>query len=256
MNLLITICARSGSKGVKNKNIRKLNQFPLLYYTLSVVEIFRRENIEKFSNIDLAINTDSEKLIEQFANTKVTGVYIPRKDELSGDFVGKMEVIRDTLLEMEKQRKIIYDLILDLDLTSPIRTPFDIQGTLQTILSYEKADVSFSVTDSRRSPYFNIVCKKKNGFYDKVIPSEYVSRQQAPQCYDMNASIYVYRRVYLLQFEKNICRNSVIWKMKDTGILDIDSEEDYELIQLIAGYLFEKEEYQCIEDGIKKYVVK
>lgn len=58
----------------------------------------------------------------------------------------------------------------------------------------------------------------------------------------MNASIYVYRTKALLQSkEKDIFAGKCVgWLMKDTAVLDIDSEEDYELMQILAKYFFVK----------------
>ena len=86
--------------------------------------------------------------------------------------------------------------------------------------------------------------KKENGFFVKAIASNYTARQQAPTFYDMNASIYVYSPKALMFKDHatffNDRADAII--MKDTGILDIDSEEDYELISVIAKHLFETDE--------------
>ena len=86
---------------------------------------------------------------------------------------------------------------------------------------------------------------KENGFFCKAIPSNFTTRQEAPVFYDMNASIYAYSPVALRNKEHATFFNSgcdaIV--MKDTGILDIDSEEDYELMQIVAKYLFEKDDF-------------
>ncbi|MBQ7565063.1 MAG: acylneuraminate cytidylyltransferase family protein [Lachnospiraceae bacterium] len=240
MNLLFTVCARAGSKGVRNKNIRKLGDYPILYYTMSAYDLFCRKYGSEYPAIDFALNTDSPELVEQWRITEIPGDYIPRKNELAGDRVGKMEVIRDTLLSMEKLHNRQYDVIMDLDVTSPIRSVRDVKGILDLVVNDPCADISFSVTGARRSPWFNMVDRKKNGYYDKVVASNFVSRQEAPVCFDMNASIYAYHREYLLNFKERPARKSLIWEMEDTGILDIDSETDYELLSVIADYLFDK----------------
>lgn len=247
MNLLFTICARAGSKGVQNKNIRDFCEIPLIKYTLASFLLFCEKYGNEYEAIDLAINTDSKELIDQINSFKMEYLWIKRKDELAGDTVSKISVIKDTMCEVEKINLVTYDYIIDLDLTSPLRRACDIKGTLDIIKESSNADIAYSVTDARRSPYFNMVCKDQQGFYNTVLESEYVCRQQSPQCFDMNASIYVYARKYLLT-EKMGKRNALIWKMKDTGILDIDSEEDLELMQVIGAYFFERyDEYSEIK---------
>ena len=82
--------------------------------------------------------------------------------------------------------------------------------------------------------------KEENGYFVDAFPSQFTTRQEAPVFYDMNASIYAYsahalRTIPLSTFFNFNCDAIV---MTDTGVLDIDSEEDYELMQVIANYLF------------------
>lgn len=244
MNILFTICARAGSKGVKGKNIKDFCGKPLLAYSIAAYELFLERYTKETDQIQLAVNTDSDILLKQMDELQVPYILIPRETELAGDVVGKKDVIRDTLVKCEQKLQIIFDTVIDLDLTSPLRTVDDIRGTLGSLLENPDADIAFSVTASRRSPYFNMVEQKEDGYYRTVEETEYTSRQQAPVCYDMNASIYAYARSYLLS--SAACkRKAVIWKMKDTGVLDIDSEEDLELMEVVGNYLFaKKEEFQ------------
>ncbi len=232
MNILVTICARAGSKGVKSKNIRKFCGNPLVLYTLETYKSFCENMKDTLKDIQLALNTDSKELIEQMDDSGVDYILIRREKELAGDTIAKFDVIKDTLLKAEKTSEKCFDAVIDLDLTSPIRTWKDIAGTLQTLLSDDDSDIAYSVTDARRSPYFNMICQKEDGYYGTVLNSNFVARQQAPVYYDMNASIYAYRREHLLNGIMHN-RKALIWKMKDTGILDIDSEEDFELLEII-----------------------
>ena len=239
MNILFTICARAGSKGVKSKNIRTLVGKPLVYYTYRAYQSF----VEQYKNQEdmfyLAVNTDSKELIHQLDDMNANYIYVTRKEELAGDTVSKISVIRDTQEKAELITKVTFDYTIDLDLTSPFRTVSDVKGTLDAVVNNTEADIAFSVTESRRSPYFNMVNIKENGYYDRVIEADYVSRQQVPVCYDMNASIYAYRREYLMSGREGK-RKSVIWKMKDTAVLDIDCEEDFEIMEILAPYFFDK----------------
>ena len=118
----------------------------------------------------------------------------------------------------------------------------DIERGIEKIKEYPDANVAYSVTNARRQPHFNLVLEDEKGYLHIAIPSDYVARQEAPKSYDMNASIYVYRTKALLQSkEKDIFAGKCVgWLMKDTAVLDIDSEEDYELMQILAKYFFDK----------------
>lgn len=243
MNILFTICARAGSKGVKNKNIRNFNGFPLVYYTLAAYKLFLETNKNSFDRIDLAVNTDSVELIEQIKKTKIPFIHIKRKENLAGDFVSKIEVIRDTVKEVEALEagdKQKYQIVIDLDLTSPLRQSNDIYGVVNALLKKSWADLAFSVAESRRSPFFNMV-KQDDEKYTLILDSPYIARQQAPNCYDMNASIYAYKREFLMRSttKRVFDGKAVIYKMVDTAVLDIDSEEDFELLEILARKFYE-----------------
>ena len=87
-----------------------------------------------------------------------------------------------------------YDIIFDLDATSALRNTSDIKKALK-IFKKNNADNLFSVNKSRRNPYFNVVEKIKGKIkIVKQTKKNIFRRQNAPQTYDMNASIYIWRR--------------------------------------------------------------
>lgn len=246
MNILFTICARAGSKGAVGKNVRMFCGKPLVYYTLEIYEKYVKKYNREQNQIDLAVNTDSEELIKQIESKGTSYTYVKRKPELAGDIVSKGYVIQDTLIETEKIKRYEYDLIVDLDITSPLRNLEDVEGTIGQVMENDKCNYAYSVVASRRSPYFNMVHKGEDGFYDRVIPSEYTARQQVPVCYDMNASIYVLTRNYLLDMSaENRC--ALVWKMKDSVVLDIDSEDDFEIMELLTEYYWTHNRYKDIK---------
>jgi len=140
--------------------------------------------------------------------------------------------------------------VIDLDITSPLRRLQDLENVLAK-RNQTNADVVYSVTPSRRSPYFNMV-SKQGEYYDRVISTEYSTRQQTPQTFDMNASIYAYSPEFL-QSNAPFFNKGDISVMNDTGVLDIDNAWDFELMQVIASYLFEKDaEYGAVWRNIPK----
>lgn len=238
MNILFTLCGRAGSKGFPNKNTKSFLGIPLLYYSLAAIELFMEKQSSQYC-IDIALNTDSAVLAEiSKKQTRIPLYLLAREPDLAGDSVAKVAVIKDSLNKMEHLTQKNYEMVVDLDLTSPIRTVENIEEAVLRKKKREDVDVVFSVTDARRNPYFNMV-KKENEYFCRALKSPYVSRQQAPLYYDMNASIYVYSIEALknkseVDFYNDKC-DAIM--MRDTGILDIDSEEDFELMQVIAKYL-------------------
>ncbi|WP_129597535.1 cytidylyltransferase domain-containing protein [Anaerophilus nitritogenes] len=239
MNILFTICGRAGSKGVKNKNIKQFLGTPLINYTIASSMLFKEKNSNY--NIDICVNSDSEELISIATKTSVV-IGIKRSIELAQDHSPKIPVIVYSLKYMEELRSIKYDYVIDLDITSPLRKVEDIENALSKCIKNSNVDVAFSVVPSRRNPYFNMVEVKDNKA-KKVINSSFVARQQAPQVYDMNASIYCYKRDSLYNVFKASPFDGLfdIILMKDTAVLDIDSEEDFELMELLAPHLLNNE---------------
>lgn len=252
MKILFTICGRAGSKGIKGKNVRDFVERPLALYSLSAIELFVRRHPEH--ECQAALNTDSRKLQEIIGGSGLAKSMpvsmVERRESLAGDRVGKAAVLLDTLEQMESRSGTRYDMVVDLDITSPLRTVADV-GRLVAKKAASGCDVVYSVTESRRNPYFNMVRKTDRG-YEKVLPSDFVSRQQAPPIYDLNASLYAYAPAFL-RSGKNVLEGwGEIIEMLDTGVLDLDKPSDFELMEVIGAWLFEKKpEFREIRDNIR-----
>ncbi|MBQ7917428.1 MAG: acylneuraminate cytidylyltransferase family protein [Clostridia bacterium] len=244
-NILFTICGRAGSKGCKNKNIRNFLGKPLFEYTFQAIQEF---NLHNDSEYKIVVSTDSPEFIEIVKSNHPDVCVVDREKSLSGDNVGKVDVIRDATKKAEKFFNQSFDYVIDLDITSPIRTAKNIKDALNLAISNPEYDCVFSVVKSRRNPYFNMI-KYEKGVYSKVLESTFLTRQQAPQMYDMNASIYVYKKSFILDenIHSPLVGNNGIIEMFDTGILDIDNAEDFELMEHIAIFMRDHfEEYKNI----------
>lgn len=256
MNILFTFCGRAGSKGFKNKNLKTFCGAPLVYNGIAGAAMYK-EKYEKEDRIDFVLSTDSKELIDIVRKQKTLPVNVIRRtEELSGDKVAKAAVIKDCLIQMENREGVKYDVLVDLDITSPLRTVADIRNAIEKKLSRSDTDVVYSVTDSRRNPCFNMA-KKENAYFVPVIEMDITTRQEAPAFYDLNASIYAYSTRALKDKDSDIFFHDKCdaIMMKDTAVLDIDSEEDFELMQIIAEYLFEKyPEYGEIASRAKEMV--
>lgn len=235
MNILFTICGRAGSKGFKNKNLKKLNGIPLVYYTLSVIRLYKDKHVN--DQVTVALNTDSKDL-QHLVNTQdiVKNVLmVERKEDLAGDVAAKVNVIQDTYFQCKQNMN--FDVIVDLDITSPMRRLCDVEAAIENLMSDRNCDLVYSVVPARRSPYFNMV-EKKDDYYRKICPSMYTARQQAPTSYELNASIYAYSPSFLEgMIDKTILDyNCGIVVMPDYLVLDIDSEEDFQMMELLFEY--------------------
>lgn len=236
MNGLFSVCGRGGSKGVKDKNIRPFLGAPLYAHTLRAIELYIGRYQGEGEDYGIVVSTDSQPILRDLGGRE-NCLLRNRPENLAQDDTPKMPVIWDALQYAEEKNGRKYDYVIDLDITSPLRRVRDIRGAYEKKRERVDAQVVYSVTHSRRSPYFNMV-KQKGDFYSTVIPSDAVVRQQAPSCYDMNASIYVYDREFLASGAKTPLqgRGDIIL-MRDTGVIDIDSEEDFQMMEWIAERL-------------------
>jgi len=248
MKILFTICGRAGSKGIKNKNLRDFLGKPLAYYTISAIDLYLKQHNDL--EYDIVINSDSDKLLELMDKNPMRKVELIERDpSLGGDTVGKVDVIFNCLEIMEARKKCKYDMVVDLDITSPLRRVQDIAKVITTHQETD-ADVTTTVATARRNPYFNQVKKVERG-YKKVIDSNFTARQQAPEIFDMNASIYAYSPLFLNSGKGVLDGYCEVIEMFDTAVLDLDHENDFELMEVVADYLFSKyKAFREIRDNI------
>ena len=227
MNVLCTICMRSGSKGVINKNLRKLNGKPLMAYTIE-----QAKKSKLFEHI--VVSTDSEKIAAAAKNLGAETWFL-RPLEMATDDAAKIPVIRHAHLEAEKRYNTKFDVHMDLDVTSPLRKVKDITSAYEQFIN-ENADILITACPARKNPYFNMV-EKNNGRIKKVkelkVPTS--NRQGAPRVYDMNASIYIWKRLTLLKSETLFTENTSLYIMPEERSIDIDSELDWKFVEFIQS---------------------
>ncbi len=225
-NVLCTICARGGSKGVKNKNIKPINGKPLIAYTI--------EQAKKSGLFDhIVISTDSDDIA---AIAKEYGVedFFKRSAEMASDTAGKLDVIRDAFQRSEEYYGVKFDYLIDLDATAPLREVEDIIKSFDQFLN-DNNDNLITAMPGRRSPYFNLVEVDKNGkvYLSKTLDNSIVRRQDAPKSYDMNASIYIWKRDIILNENTLFLEKTGLYVMPEERSIDIDTELDYKFVEFI-----------------------
>lgn len=231
MKRICTICARAGSKGVKNKNIRELQGKPLLAHSL-----LQAKSSEMF--VAVSVSSDSEDVLS-IAKKWGADYCIRRPDELARDESSKIPAIRHCVIETERILKTTADEVVDLDVTAPLRTVNDIQEAI-SLLERSGASNVITGTPARRSPYFNQVELDQEGRVRlvKPLPKRVERRQDAPPCFDMNASIYVWRRDALFRNEYIFNEDTKLYVMPAERSHDIDTELDFSIVEfLMQKYL-------------------
>jgi len=229
--ILISICARGGSKGIPGKNIKSLNDKPLISYTIKAAREFALKH-----DADLGLSTDSEIIKNVAAGYGLHTNYI-RPAELAIDAAGKVDVIRSLVDYQEELLNKVYDFILDLDITSPLRTQEDLEKAFSELVSNSEAINIFSVNPATRNPYFNMVEEGSNGYVKLVKDSGKIkSRQASPKVYDMNASFYFFRRRFFSEgYETSITEKSLVYVMNHL-CFDLDEPHDFIIMDLMMRH--------------------
>ena len=227
---------RSGSQGLKGKNIKLINGKPLMYFTI-------REAVKSGIFDNIVVSTDSKKMLTKAKSYGAEGWFL-RPKSLATNKCSKILVIKHALEKSEKFYNKKFKFVIDLDVTSPLRTAKDIIGAYRTFIK-KNGDVLITGTKSKKSPYFNVVERVNNKVKKvKKIKKKIFRRQDAPVTYDMNASIYIYRRKVLVNSKVNSRTvidalehgskdKAILYEMPISKSIDIDSEYDFRLVEFL-----------------------
>jgi len=227
MDILITICARGGSKGIPGKNIKLIAGKPLIAYTIETARKFALNR-----NCVIGLSTDAADIIDTAAAFGVKTNY-KRPDELATDAAGKLAAIRDLLQYEEKLKGAKFDYVMDLDVTAPLRTVEDIESAIQTLQDHPAALNIFSVSPASKNPYFNMVERNSEGYYQLSKTGSFLTRQSSPAVYSINGSFYIFKRSFFDgDWTGGLTDRSLIYEMPHM-CFDLDHTIDFEFMQFL-----------------------
>lgn len=224
MRNIAIIPARSGSKGLKNKNIKLLNGKPLIAYSIEAAY-----KCKMFDTVMLS--TDSEEYAEI---GRKYGADVPflRSKEMSSDTAGSWDTVKEVLYNYEKQGKK-FDTVALLQPTSPLRTPQDIMRGYE-LMDQKNADSITAVCEMDHSPLWSNTLAEdlsmKNFEKDEY---KNLGRQQLPTYYRINGALYLRKIQY---GENSIClleKNEYALIMERAKSIDIDTELDFKMAEII-----------------------
>ena len=220
--ILAIIPARAGSKGIKNKNLKKINNLYLIDYL--------SQTIKKTNIIDLSIiSSDSDEII-RVAKKKGLVSFFKRPENISGDKIGDHVVLKHALAQVEKITKIKYDVILMLQLTSPLRKSKYLIGAIKKIID-EKFDAVWSVSkvDKKFHPLKQLDIKGQILSFNSPYGSKIIRRQQLKNTFIRNGAVYAFSRKVILG-NTLLPKNSSYLEIKEKQI-SIDTLEDMQEVK-------------------------
>lgn len=220
MNILAIIPARSGSKSVVDKNIRKINGKPMLSYSI--------EHAQKSKYINrIIVSTDSEKYA---AIAKEYGAEIPfiRPAEYATDTALDIDVFYHALTYLKEKEGYVPEIVVQLRPTYPIRDVKDIDNMIEMLMSDESADSVRTIAPAKEIAY-KMWRKNEDGTIVPIltdIDEAYnMPRQQLPKIYYQNACIDVARSRIILEQRSMSGKKILGYQMEHN--YDIDTEEEF-----------------------------
>ncbi len=232
MKNLAIIPARSGSKGLIDKNIKLLNNKPLLAYSIDAAL-----NSGMFDEI--MVSTDSEEYAEI---ARYCGAKVPfmRSNDLASDITSSWDVVKDIIGKYKMLGKE-FDTVALLQPTSPLRTSDDIV-TGYDVMVDKNANLVVSVCEMDHSPLWANTLPEDFSMDNFIKPEvSKLPRQNIPTYYRINGALYIIKVEYLLNTTDIYAERSFATVMNKAKSVDIDSLEDFE----IAEYLILKQINQC-----------
>lgn len=223
MKNLAVITARSGSKGLKDKNIKLLNGHPLMAYSIQAAK-------ESKMFDEIIVSTDSVGYAEI---AKKYGASVPflRSEKCSSDTAGSWEVVKEVLYRYRQSGKI-FDTICLLQPTSPLRTAEDIISGYQE-MEEKRADAITAVCEMDHTPYWSMILPDDLSLkeFRKTMPN--VPRQQLDTFYRINGALYIRKICYL---DDDICilaDEEYAYIMDRSKSVDIDTMDDFKYAEFL-----------------------
>ena len=226
--IIALICARGKSRGIKNKNLLKINNKPLIFFAI--------DKILKNKLHYNCISTDSKKILKVSTNLGLNGFFL-RPKSLAGPNVSKLEVWKHALKVSEKYFNKSFKFLLDIEVTNPLTSPKDLNNFINNFLKTNgNFDGMFCARKSWKNPYFNILEINNNKFsVSKRLKNKIVSRQKAPKTYDHIAAMYIFKSSYIRKATHILDGKLKYYELPLIKSIDIDNDEEYQLVKKIIS---------------------
>ncbi len=225
MKNIAIIPARSGSKGLKDKNIKPMNGKPMLAYTIEAA-------LESGCFAEVHVSTDSPEYAK-LAEGLGAAVPFLREKGLAGDKVGSWEVVKAILQRYRRAAKQRFNTIALLQPTSPLRTAEDIKKGYE-LMAERQAQMVVAVCEAEHSPlWMNTLPAdgSMDGFLNLAELAK--GRQGLPSYYRINGALYIGKTDFI-EKETNYYQAGVYaYIMDKKRSVDIDDELDFQWAEFL-----------------------
>lgn len=221
--ILAIVPARGGSKGIRLKNLKKINGKSLIEHVSEV--------IKKFKKIDYSVvSTDHPKIKKEAISTGLFQI-VDRTKYLSGDKVSDFQVLSHAIKSLQ-YKKLFFDIVLMLQPTSVLRDAKHIEKALNLIVK-KKFDFVWSVSevDLKYHPLKQLITNKNKINFYNIAGKNIIARQQLKKTYIRNGAVYAFKTKVLLKQKKILNKNTGYFIIKSKQI-SIDTKKDLETAEL------------------------
>ena len=221
--------ARSGSKGLPDKNIKLLCGKPLLAYA---TEAIQRSKTFQNHSCYIMVNTDSQKYAE-IAMKHGAKVPFLRSDELSSDNANIMDAIHHTVIYFEEQ-KLSFDLFALVQVTSPFLQSTDLDSAILEMEKDESLDSIISVTESEVMPLWCNTLDISLNMNNFLSEEARKNRQELPKYYRITGSFKIARWNHVIHPSFDWCsRKSKAFIVSQDNSIDIDTALEFDFAEFI-----------------------
>lgn len=225
--MLAIIPARKGSKGLKGKNIKLINNKPLISHTIEAA--LKSKKVK-----DIFISTDDKRIVQIAKKYNIKIPYL-RPKRLASDRSPAIQTYLHTIDYLNKNKKEKIKNFVVLLPTAPLRKPKDIDNAISLFFK-KKADSVISMCKTHHPIEWQkkIDKKKKIKSIFKDLKSTY-NRQKLKTTYLPNGSIYVFNYKFLKKKLNYYSKKSFAYVMPKISSYDIDDKLDFEIIKNILN---------------------
>lgn len=220
--IVAIIPARGGSKGIPKKNIKPLLGKPLIAWT--IWQARKSEYLDK-----IIVSTENDEIAE--VSRDWSAEIIKRPKELAKDESPTIDAVFH-LLEVLRTENYNPNIVVLLQPTSPLRTAKDIDNAIDLFLNSDCESV-VSVCEAKHPPYWSF--KIDGGYLKHLFGNEYLKmrRQDLPKTYMPNGAIYISTPQMLYKYKSSYCEKTIPYVMPAERSIDIDTEIDFMLAELV-----------------------
>ena len=219
----MTICiipARSGSKRLKNKNIKKFNGRPIISYAIQIAQ-----SSKLFSKI--IVSTDSKK-ISNIAKRYGAEVPFLRSKKLSNDYASTSDVLIDCIKKISSKETKFHFCLYP---TTTLISKTDLIKAYKKIKK-QKANLLIAITDFEYNPHRALKITNNRINFNIKKYAKYRT-QDLPNLYRDSGSFYIFKTESLIKYKGKLDNNSTFYHLDRSKAVDIDNIEDFKLAEIL-----------------------